>query len=210
MHGWFGHQKFYFTVECIAATPLSRSEAWVDLLRCTKTLFSNVNRYIFILTDFWSLSFQSPRQPRFSDRGLVTIVNYCLLGKNGRTNTSRYQRALFRTVDRRLDVTRQERSHVWRRRLPVRGLRRSHVNLHCGLLALLKLFRPVLDNCWKQQMHAGQRDTVELRQRSSPSPPTSFPRLYRHVSQSPSNRNFTSSASFVFLVQNICIELSYT
>ena len=55
----------HFTVVCLVAKPLLRSEARVDFVVIQTSLLSYVNHSVIMLTSFASLSFQGHPQPRF-------------------------------------------------------------------------------------------------------------------------------------------------
>ena len=52
----------YFTVACLVAKSLNRSEAKGDLVMIQTSLFSNANYFVIMLIGYWSLSQQGHLQ----------------------------------------------------------------------------------------------------------------------------------------------------
>ena len=66
---------FHFTVACLVAKPLNRSEAKVDLVMI-QTLLSNANYLVIMLTRYWSLSQQGHLSFTLNQR-LGNLVHNC-------------------------------------------------------------------------------------------------------------------------------------
>ena len=60
----FWSEIVHFTVACLVAKPLNRSEAKGDLVMIQTSLFSNANYFVIMLIGYWSLSQQGHLQPQ--------------------------------------------------------------------------------------------------------------------------------------------------
>ena len=59
----FWSEIVHFTVACLVAKPLNRSEAKGDLVMIQTSLFSNANYFVIMLIGYWCLSQQGHLQP---------------------------------------------------------------------------------------------------------------------------------------------------
>ena len=75
----FWSEIVHFTVACLVAKPLNRSEAKGDLVMIQTSLFSNANYFVIMLIGYWSLSQQGHLQHVFSDQIALHSVQLPLL-----------------------------------------------------------------------------------------------------------------------------------